>query len=189
MLSQAFGYQGNLTLFSNKKDLYFEGAASLAYDCGMRSRQVNFKSYIDPKNVMIPIGERQFDVTNELVVSGSYLSVDSAYIYPTMLSPRRSWSDTGLITADGHLWFDKSKKNYVLASINKIVDQSIPGNMIVYNSEYCTLTSEGKIDLGAKFDLINVAQAGAVYQIIDSSNVDIRAMLAFDFHFSQEALS
>ncbi|MBP5709024.1 MAG: hypothetical protein J6W61_04580, partial [Bacteroidales bacterium] len=76
MLSQAFGYQGNLTLFSNKKDLYFEGAASLTYDCGMRSRQVNFKSYIDPKNVMIPIGERQFDVTNELVVSGSYLSVD-----------------------------------------------------------------------------------------------------------------
>ncbi|MBO7522720.1 MAG: hypothetical protein J6T30_02580 [Bacteroidales bacterium] len=189
MLSQAFGYQGNLTLYSNKKDLYFEGAASLAYDCGMRSRQVNFKSYIDPKNVMIPIGERQFDVSNELVVSGSYLSVDSAYIYPTMLSARRSWSDVGLITSNGNLWFDNSKKNYVLASVNKIVDPSIPGNMIVYNTEDCTLTSEGSIDLGAKFDLINVAQAGTIKHVIDSSNVDIRAMLAFDFHFSQEALS
>ncbi len=189
MLSPAFGFQGDVQLFSLDKDLTFTGAASIVHDCYIKSYPVKFKSAISPKSVMIPVNEKSRDINNNLIFSGSFVNIDSAHIYPAFLSAQKSWTDVGLVTPSGYIWFDKSKNSYMIASKEKLVDPSLAGNIIKFNKEECSISGEGTINFGTDFDLVLTAQSGEFEQKIDSGKVTLRTMLAFDFFFSEEALN
>ena len=60
--------------------------------------------------------------------------------------------------------------------------------MIAFDKNFCILSGEGNINLGAKLDLVKFTSSGKVIHAIDSGKVDINAILALDFHFSTEAL-
>jgi len=189
MLSPAFGFQGDVQLFSLNKDLTFTGAASVVHDCDIKSYSIKFKSAIDPKNVMIPVSDKPRDINDNLVFSGSYINIDSAHIYPAFLSAQKSWSDVGLVTPNGYMWYNKSKNSYLIASKEKLVDPSLPSNLIEFNKESCSIYGEGKINFGTNFDLVLTSQSGQFEQKIDSGKVTLRTMLAFDFYFSEGALT
>ena len=60
--------------------------------------------------------------------------------------------------------------------------------MIAFDKNFCVLSGEGNLNFGAKYDLVKFNSAGKVIHSLDSGKVDIEAILAFDFHFSPEAL-
>jgi hypothetical protein len=72
--------------------------------------------------------------------------------------------------------------------MEKLTDQTLPGNMVAFDRNFCILSGEGKLDFGAKFDLVKFSGAGKVIHSIDSGKVNIEAILALDFYFSAEAL-
>ena len=109
-------------------------------------------------------------------------------IYPAFLSAQKSYTDVALVNSNGWLYYDKSKGKYLIASLEKLTDQTLSGNMIALDKNLCTLTGEGRLDFGAKFDLVDFASAGKFIHSSDSGKVDIEAILALDFHFSAEAL-
>jgi hypothetical protein len=188
-LSSSFTFAGDVILSSKSDQLTFTGAAGIMHNCSnLNSYSIKFKSKIDPKNVMIPVSDKPRDLNDNLVVSGSFINTDSTHIYPAFLSPQKSWSDVGLVTATGFLWFDKSRGRYLIASLAKLADQKLPGNMIVFDKNYCMLTGEGSLNFGAKLDLVNLKSAGKVIHSVDSGKVNIEAILALDFYFSPEAL-
>jgi len=190
MLSPAFSYSGDATLSARKDLLYVTGAAGISHNCpSLTSYSVKFKSYIDPKNVMIPVGEKTWDVNDNLVVSGSFINIDSIHIYPAFLSAQRSWTDVSLINANGYLYYEKAKTRYIITSLEKIADPSLYGNMLAFDNNFCVLSGEGQLNFGAKFDLVKMAGAGKFIHSLDSGDVNIQAILAFDFYFSDEALS
>jgi hypothetical protein len=61
--------------------------------------------------------------------------------------------------------------------------------LIALDKNYCILSGEGNINFGAKYDHIKFISAGKVIHAIDSGKVNLEAILALDFHFSQEALT
>ncbi|HPT21508.1 MAG TPA: hypothetical protein PLR88_06140, partial [Bacteroidales bacterium] len=128
------------------------------------------------------------DNNDNLVFSGSFINIDSVHIYPAFLSAQKSWSDVGLVNANGFLYYEKAKNRYIITSREKLADQSLPGNMTALDKSFCILTGEGNIDFGAKLDLVKLASAGKVIHTIDSGIVDIEAIIALDFFFSPEAL-
>jgi hypothetical protein len=65
---------------------------------------------------------------------------------------------------------------------------TLPGNMVSFDKFYCTLAGEGKLNFGAKFDLVNLTAAGKLVHSIDSGKVDIEAIMGLNFYFSPEAL-
>ena len=189
MLSPAFSFTGDVKLSAKADFLSFTGAAGIVQNCaGIKSYNIKFKGPIDPANVMIPVSDKPRDINDNLVFSGSYINTDSIHIYPAFLSAEKSWTDVPVVNANGYLYYEKAKGRYLIASIEKIIDQSLPGNMIAFDKNFCVLSGEGNINLGAKFDLVKVSSAGKVTHTIDSGKVNLETIIGLDFYFSAEAL-
>ncbi len=189
MLSPVFSFSGDVALSARNSLLTFTGSAGIVHNCSaIKSYTVKFKSSIDPKNVMIPISEKPRDMNDNLIFSGSYINLDSIHMYPAFLSAQKSWNDVALINSSGYLYYDRAKGRYLITSLEKIADQTLPGNMIAFDRNYCILSGEGKLNFGANFDLVNMSASGKVIHSLDSGTVDIEAILALDFYFSSEAL-
>ena len=189
MLNPAFTFTGDVALSARADNLTFTGAAGILNDCKtLESYSIKFKSQIDPKNVMIPIHDKPRDINDNLVFSGSYINIDSIHIYPAFLSAQKSWTDIPIVNSDGWLYYEKSKGRYLITSLEKLIDHTLPGNMISFDKNYCILSGEGNINFGAKLDLVKFTSAGRVTHSLDSGKVNIDAILALDFHFSTEAL-
>ncbi len=189
MLSPAFSFAGDVMLYAKSDLLLFTGAAGIVHNCNaIKSFTIKFKARIDPANVMIPVGDKPRDMNDNQVFSGSFIATDSVHIYPAFLSAERSWTDVPLVSSSGYLYYEKAKNRYMITSLEKLADQSLPGNMIAFDKNFCILSSEGNINLGAKFDLMKFSSAGNVIHSIDSGKVNIQTILAIDFYFSSEAL-
>jgi hypothetical protein len=189
MLNSQFSYYGDVSLYSTKDNLLFSGGAGILNNCNeIKSYPVKFQSYVDPKNVMIPINDKPRDINDNMVFSGSFINLDSVHIYPAFLSAQKSWTDVGLVTSKGYLWYDKPKGRYIITSLEKIADPSLNDDIIALDNKYCILSGEGKLNLGTNYDLVKLAAAGKVIHTLDSNDVSIEALLAFNFYFSPEAL-
>ena len=189
MLSPAFSFQGDVNLYAPKDNLSFTGAAGIVHKCSnLKSYSLKFKSLIDPKNVMIPVSDKPRDINDNMVFSGSFINLDSIHIYPAFLSAQKSWTDVGIVRSSGYLYFDKAKSRYLIGSLEKIVDPTRNGDLIAFDRNYCVLSGEGKLDFGTNFDLVSMKSAGKIIHRVDSGDVKINAILAFDFFFSPEAL-
>jgi len=190
MLSPYFTFSGDVNLYARNKLLSFTGSAGIIHNCDeIKSYPVKFKSYIDPDNVMIPISEKPRDINDNMVFSGSFINIDSIHIYPAFLSAQKSWTDVNLVNSYGFLYYEKAKNRYLITSREKLANQSLHGNMIAYDRNYCLLSGEGKLNFGADFDLVTMTSAGKVIHNLDSGDVNIEAIMAFDFYFSPEALT
>lgn len=189
MLSPAFSFTGDVNLYSSSPNLLFTGSAGIVQDCGrIKSHPVKFKSFIDPMNVMIAISEKPRDPNDMILVSGSFMNIDSLHIYPAFLSEQKSWSDIGLVNATGFLWYNKSGNRYQISSPEKIADPSSSGNMVALDKTRCILNGEGKLNFGANFDHVLMGTAGNFVNNTDSGKIEIRTILGLDFFFSPEAL-
>jgi hypothetical protein len=189
LLSPAFSFAGEVSLSARADNLTFTGAAGVLHNCKtLESYTIKFKSEIDPLNVMIPVSDKPRDMNDNLVYSGSFLNIDSIHIYPAFLSAQKSWTDVALVNSNGWLYYEKAKGRYLIASREKLIDQTLPGNMVAFDKNYCVLSGEGNINFGAKLDLVNFSSAGKVIHSLDSGKVSIDAIVGLDFHFSAEAL-
>ncbi len=188
-LSPAFTYAGDVTLRSANDHLLFTGVAGIVTDCSnINSKQVKFTSLIDPGNVLIPISDKPRDIDDNLLFSGSFVTLDSAGVYGAFLSERHSWSDSPLLNAEGYLFHDKGSERYRIASMEKLADLKRHGNMVTFDRNMCLLLSEGKIDFSVNYGLLKLNSSGTVTHNTDSSRVEVRSVLALSFHFSAEAL-
>lgn len=189
MISPAFSFTGDVTLSARKDFLTFTGAAGISHNCSaIKSNNIKFKAQIDPKNILIPVIEKARDINDNLVFSGSFLNTDSMHIYPAFLSEQKSWADVGLINSKGYLYYDKGKGRYLITSLEKLSDPTLPGDMIAFDKNFCLMSGEGKLNFGTNFNLFKMYGAGKVVHNIDSGKIAIESILAFDFHFSPEAL-
>lgn len=188
-LSSAFTFSGDVMLTSKNDHLTFTGSAGVIHKCSnLTSYSIKFKSSIDPKNVMIPVSDKPRDLNDNPVFSGSFINTDTPHIYPAFLSPQESWADVAIVNASGYLYYEKAKGRYLIASLEKLADQKRSGNMIAFDKNYCTLSGEGNLSFGAKFDLVNLSAAGNVIHYLDSNKINIEAIVALDFYFLPEAL-
>jgi len=188
-LSPAFSFTGDVSLRANDDHLIFTGAAGIITNCKkINNSPVKFSASIDPKNILIPISDKPRDINDNLLFSGTFISLDAEGVYGTFLSERKTWSDNPILNAQGFLFYDKGAGKYRIASLEKLADLNSSGNMITFDRNYCNLVSEGKINFGVNYDLATLSSSGRVINNIDSSTVDSQSILAFSFYFSPEAL-
>jgi hypothetical protein len=189
LLNPAFSFSGDVALSARADNLTFTGAVGITHNCpGLVSYSIKFKSPVDPRNVMIPVSDKPRDINDNLVFSGSFLNTDSVHVYPAFMSAQKSWADVALVNSNGWLYYEKSTGRYLIGSREKLIDHNLPGNMVAFDRNKCVITGEGNIDFGAKFDLVKFGSSGKVIHSLDSGTVNLDAIFALDFYFSDEAL-
>jgi len=127
-------------------------------------------------------------VNDNIVYSGSFMNLDSIHIYPAFLSQQKSWTDIGLVSAGGVLWYNKAGGRYQISSPEKIADPAMNGNLVALERNQCILSGEGKLNFGTDFDLVQLGGAGNFTHTTDSGKVTLKAIIGLDFFFSPEAL-
>jgi hypothetical protein len=188
-LSPNYKYQGKVYLEAAKHFLTFDGSALVEHNCEMiPTRWMHFRSEIDPMNIYIPVGEDLIDIERNKIFNGLYMYYDSVHVYPTFLSGRKFSSDVPVSTATGFLYYNHEKQEYQIGAREKLLDPTVPGNLLTLHRENCTLYGEGKLDLGAKLGQMSLTTVGNMTHNSIENKTEMNVMLGIDFFMPENIL-
>ncbi len=164
-LSDQFDYYGEMKIFAASPSITFSGATRINHTCEKFPRSwMAFTSKIDPKNIQIPVSETMKTLDGLAVSAGivwrDSRAPDSVRLYPTFLSQLTDPKDPILITASGLLQYNFDSKEFQIGSADKLVNRKATGNFIALNTETCSMSGDGKINLGMDYGDISVDAIG-----------------------------
>ena len=114
---------------------------------------------------------------------------DSLSLYPSFLSSKTNDKHLDLISADGFLRYNASKKEYQLSNKDKLTEYKLPGNYTSLNIESCRLKSSGKFDFTIDLDQVEAMPAGEIKFNPKKWATDFKTSTIFNFLFSENALN
>ena len=177
-LSKQFEFFGGVKINAPTPLLTFKGSTRIKHNCNKFSRSwMAFNAEIDPKNIQIPVGESITTTANTPISAGILWrdspSSDSVKMYPTFLSPLISANDPVVITASGLLQFNSDSHEFQIASKEKLANQNFKGNYIALNVKECSLTGNGKINLGMNYGPITIDAIGSAKYDAESGRMKL----------------
>ncbi|MBN1790715.1 MAG: hypothetical protein JW830_09480 [Bacteroidales bacterium] len=188
-LSPNYRYQGKFYMEAASAFLTFDGGALIEHNCeNISPHWVNFRSEIDPLNIMIPIREELIDINRDKIFNGMYLYYDSVHVYPAFLSGRKNYSDKAVISSSGFLFYDKPAQQYLIASKEKLMDRDMPGNLLKLHRESCELYGEGKMDPGAKLGQLKLTTVGNLLHKSVTNETEMDVILGVDFYIADNII-
>ncbi len=188
MLSPYFDFQGDVQLSADTTFLKFDGGIRLVHNCDINRSWLRFTSVINPADIHIPIPEQMQNTALDKIFSGTMITRDSTHIYSTFLSARKDYFDANITSAYGELTYDPEKEDYIIATPEKLADQSWPGAYMRLETERCQVYGEGPINLNLDYGLVKMVSTGNARHKIAEGEFDTRLILGMDFPFSDEAL-
>lgn len=187
-LSPAFDYQGKVILAANNQFLVFDGSTALNHDCALGKRRLKFKGEINPLQIYIPVAAPLEDDKGDPITAGIMSTVDSVHVYGAFLSPRKGRTDVTVVGADGFLFFDKTSREYRISNKEKLVERSLPGNYISFNTKTCAVYGEGKMNLGSDLGQVTMLPVGNATHNTVTHTTDFDLVLALDFYMNEKAM-
>jgi hypothetical protein len=188
-LSPHFGFTGELEIFAQQKNWVFYGGTNPIHSCTqIKSSNIFFKSEIDPKNIFIPVPELSRNLNQNILITGSVVTVDSVHLYPSFLSGRKEHTDRMLVSANGFLHYNKNRNRFFIGEKNKIANPDTTGNLISLSKDFCMLFSEGEVKLPINMGQLKHISSGNMTHILADSVLNMDIILSFDFHFNQTSL-
>ncbi|MCX8081104.1 MAG: hypothetical protein N3F09_07715 [Bacteroidia bacterium] len=183
-----FSFAGKVRLEASNQFLFFNGGTQIVHGCKkVRKAYLKFEGEINPKDILIPIPEKAFDMNGNPVVNAIMYSLDTTAVYSGFVSPKEARSDKELVNAYGFLTYEPEEKEYRISSKEKLTEQNMPGNFLSLNVDDCKVYGEGKINLGADLGQLEIKTAGmSTHFPNDSVSVDL--MGTIQFFFSEKAL-
>lgn len=190
MLSPFFAFRGDISLRASDPLLRFAGGARVMHDCTIAQKQwMKFESRLDPDSLLIPTGPKLMNQDLRNIYAGTLIARDSTHIYPTFLSGRKNYFDRNISDAIGYVYYDKRARNFELASLDRIRDDNLEGNIVRFETDSCRLYSEGRINLRLDYGRVSLTAVGNTMHDIEENSLELNLMLGMDFLFSPEALS
>ena len=190
-LSPAFDYFGDVLLTATSKELTFTGSTRILHDCaGIGKNWMRFSGPIDPKEVFIPVGDSLSDDAGASIGAGIFIGSDDPFKpYGTFLSKKEAKADRTVIAAKGLLFYDKTKKNYMIGSKDKIRQAELPGDLVTLSTESCALSASGRIGTGTELGRVKADDFGTLdFRAGDSARVVAQVSMYLDFFFHENAL-
>lgn len=187
-LSPAFDFMGEVQLKANKQNLYFIGGTQLFHACTDDSKLwLKFNAEINPNEILIPIDAEPKDISGRKLASAILYS-NTGQVYTAFASPKRVYSDSSVIAANGYITYKKDKKEYWIASKTKLTNPDTLGNMIVLDVNSCVSRGDGKINLGTKLGRVSMESFGYVTNNMSNNEATFDLVMPINFFFHPEAL-
>lgn len=184
-----FSFAGRVHLQASQQFLTFDGGTKIVHNCGKIGKSyLKFTGEINPKEILIPIPQKAFDMKGLPVGTGLFYNPDSAKVFSAFLSLEGARSSKPVIEADGLLTYDKENQQYEISNKEKLEEMSLPGNYISLNTNNCMIFSEGSYNLSSDLGQVKLRSVGnARYNAVNDS-VDFNLMMVVDFFFESSIL-
>mgnify|MGYP006078335867 CR=1 FL=1 len=189
-LSPDFQYYGNIRLEAAKPLFNFDGFSKISHTCKeLKIEWFEFNSEIDPKEIYIPIDSVMTEDDRSNLLTGIMMSSDPYGTYSNFLTEPTKSSDYQLFNSEGFLFYDKPAQSYIVSSIEKITQKTLPGNYLVLNKNSCAIEGEGMIRPNVNFGRIDNEFAGSIVNYTDGDSTTMDMIWLMDFYFDKKALS
>ena len=181
----------DITMYGNRKDLYFKGKAKIAHTCqNIASQSVEFDAYINSDDVYIPIGKEIKNSSTKLY-AGFYIASAKLkpenHPYGTFITPLNKDNDSKVLSAEGFLNFNKKSGRYEIAEKHKIQNHDTLGNIISFSPGLCFVYGEGILDFNVLFGEVKHKIVGTAINN-PYSGVTFNTMIGFEFFFANSLL-
>lgn len=188
-LSPQYEYQGKVELYGNNPYLTFDGTARISHNCEVLSRPwFAFRAEIDPEEIYIPVDTITLDGADGKLASGFMLAQDSVHLYSAFLSARNNYSDNTVLPISGFLTYDAPSSEYRISNLQKLSEQSLPGDYLAINTSTCEMYGEGKLYWGTEYGRVDLRNVGSISYNPDGKVYEMDAMMVLDFFFVEKAL-
>ncbi|MDR2835688.1 MAG: hypothetical protein LBV69_05745 [Bacteroidales bacterium] len=185
--SPHFKYIGDVKLYSQNKILEFNGATSIVHNCDtLKANWVKFISFINPKEIYIPIDSTIFNTSKNRLANG-LVYTNANNVSPFFLKQRTNQYDQELLTAHGFLTYDDKENSYIISSKEKINNPDTLGNYIKFNKFDCSYYGEGKINLSRDFVAFQPNAIGTFEFNPQTDTIALDLAMVLDAYFSKTA--
>lgn len=184
-LSPYFAFKGNVELAASRKELNFGGYTKITHMCeaSVPMTWFKFKADLDPDDIFIPITGTVIDEEDEFLSSSIVLDPDTGAVYTAFVSKKPKATDVELLPATGFLQYDENAKEYRISNIEKLTQQSLPGQYLSLNSEECKSYAEGKLGFGINPGQVDIQTVGNIEHDLKTNKVELDVMILLDFFF------
>ncbi len=189
MLSPYFEFQGDVGLEANREFLVFDGSTRIVHDCPEEKRHwFPFRAEVNPNQIRIPVSSGMKSIIGDELVSGVISNDDPFELYPAFLSVKNQKSDHTMVEASGFITYNKIIHEYQIASQEKLLQKSLPGNFVGLNVNSCHVRTDGVFDLGSKFRPLGFETFGRITFDAQKGKFEFNASIALNFHFNEDGL-
>lgn len=189
-LSPAFDFFGDVSLTASIKELTFAGSTRIQHGCdGLAKNWMKFSGPIDPAEVFIPVADTLYDDQGALIGAGVHLTDEDPFkVYGTFLSRMTDPKDRAIISARGLLYFDKTRKEYMISNKDKIRKRDLPGDLVSLAVDNCLIQGDGRIKHGVDLGRINLTNVGGLRYEADGAKLSTEEVMIMDFFFLDNAM-
>jgi hypothetical protein len=189
-LSPAYEYYGKFEMAANNQFLTFEGGAKILHNCATMERTYfKFRSEINPLDIYIPVDTVLRDMDYSKLGVGVMVTDDTPMdVYPAFLSNKIDKDDKGLIESTGFMYFDKVSRKYLIGSKEKIKQPSLPGNLVVLNTEACEILGDGIITFNVDYGMVKFKNVGEIKYNTTKDELSTQGVSLINFPFDDAAL-
>jgi hypothetical protein len=189
-LSPHFGFSGNVELNSTKQFLTFIGGVSILQNCNtLKFDPLRINQEINPKNILIEINDLSRDVNDRRATVAIASSNVTKKIYTCFGGAKEQVNDSEYINASGYITYSNEKQAFQAASLEKLNNLKLPGNMISLYSNACVSIGEGAIDMGAKLGRVKFKTFGQLVNYMAVDSAEMYLTTSIDFLFNNESMN
>lgn len=187
-LSPYFGYRGQVELHADEKPMFFKGSILIQNDCrNLQTTWFDIASYIDPSDIVIELPENDPTKLRDNTFNGIYISQDSLGGHSNFLSKYADRADIELLTSNGVLFYEHEEQGYVITTVEKLKDATVPDPYLIFHNYDCDLEGTGRINMMKNSGAVDAFMAGAVKHELNKDEVTIDALWIIDAPVDKDA--
>ncbi|MDR2979890.1 MAG: hypothetical protein LBV02_05585 [Bacteroidales bacterium] len=188
-LSPHFGFDGRVELHSDKPFIYFVGGVEFINDCDtVKPARLRILQEVDPKNILIEIHDRSKDVNDRKAVVAIASRNRDGRIYTCFGAAKDQFNDSEYISVFGFIKYDKDEHCFKAASLEKLADETHPGNIIMLDVKNCLGIGRGAIDMGAKLGRVDFITNGTITNFMQADSAEMNLITSIDFFFNTQSM-
>ena len=152
-------FRGKISLFSNTKNLQFEGFAKLQMENLPNQQWFSINCFADKKDLAILYNVPKNEA-GEPLYTGIFISKENSVAYPRAMMPLSFRKDRSVIDVKGLFKYNQKNDELIFGDSSKIISSSPNGNKFTFNNKTSVVNAEGKLNLGSGLQYITVKSAG-----------------------------
>lgn len=182
-------YKGKVNIASNSEPVEFKGYARLDIsNPKVKAEWFSIDNYMNKDSGYVKFTDPENE-SHKPMTAGMVFDADSSDLYTSFFNAKKSSRDKNLFVANGIVFYDEKTREFVAGDADKILNESIRGNVLRYNDATGKVKAEGKMNLGLNYGMVDIASAGQVTTDVNKNNPVFRVALGIRFDLDKELMA